>query len=160
MNDNQLIESHKALIHKLAHKYKHSGVPFEDLVQEGMIGILEAKAHFDSAKNVKFSTYAVYWIKKRMLNAIANEKKHSLDAMQLDSNTVSEKTDTTTKNADIDSSLLKDMPEIEKKVILMLYQEQLTLNEIAQKLNITRERARQTKEKALRRLKIMDILIS
>lgn len=153
MNNNQLIESHKKLIYKVANQYKHSGVPFEDLVQEGMIGLMEAKSHFDPTKNVKFSTYAVYWIKKRILNAISNEKKLSLDAIQLEDNLVTAKNETHADDTNISLSLPQNIPEIERKVILMLYQEQQTLNEIALSLNITRERARQIKEKALRRLR-------
>lgn len=47
----------------VAKKYVHSGVRLEDLVQEGNVGLMKAIEHFDPKKNVRFATYAVWWIR-------------------------------------------------------------------------------------------------
>lgn len=54
------------LIYKIAHTYPSQH--FQDLVQEGYIGLMYAEAHFDSSKGVKFSTYAYVCIRSHMLN--------------------------------------------------------------------------------------------
>jgi len=61
----KLCMNYLPLIKSLAYKYKGNGVPLEDLIQEGFLGLLEAKSRFDPSKKVKFSTYAFYWIKKK-----------------------------------------------------------------------------------------------
>ncbi|RKY38599.1 MAG: RNA polymerase sigma factor, RpoD/SigA family, partial [Candidatus Omnitrophota bacterium] len=60
-----LYHDYLPLIKSVATRYKKERVSFEDLIQEGFLGLLEAKERFDSSKKVKFSTYAFYWIKKK-----------------------------------------------------------------------------------------------
>ena len=55
-----------------AHKFRGRGLPLNDLVQEGNIGLIEAANKFDSSKGYKFITYAVHYIKMRMRRAIAS----------------------------------------------------------------------------------------
>jgi RNA polymerase primary sigma factor len=59
-------------VHAVARAYRGSSVPFADLVQEGMIGLVRAAERFDHRRGVKFSTYAVWWIRRSMLDAIAS----------------------------------------------------------------------------------------
>src|SRR6185436_12190794 len=47
------------------------GLPFEDLVNEGNVGLLEAARRFDPARGVTFLSYAVWWIRKSMISAVA-----------------------------------------------------------------------------------------
>jgi RNA polymerase primary sigma factor len=68
----RMIESNLRLVHALARAYRASTVPFADLVQEGTIGLARAVERFDHQRGVKFSTYAVWWIRRSMLDAIAN----------------------------------------------------------------------------------------
>jgi RNA polymerase primary sigma factor len=56
----------------LARSYRGRGVPFADLVQEGTIGLVHAAERFDHRRGQKFSTYAVWWIRRSLLDAIAN----------------------------------------------------------------------------------------
>jgi RNA polymerase primary sigma factor len=67
----EMIESNLGLVHVLAGTYLGRGVPFEDLVQEGTIGLVKAVERFDHRREVKFSTYAVWWIRRSILDALA-----------------------------------------------------------------------------------------
>jgi RNA polymerase sigma-B factor len=57
-----LVEQYRPLVEKLARRFTPTGIPVEDLVQEGYIGLLHAIDHFDSDKNVKFITYATHCV--------------------------------------------------------------------------------------------------
>jgi RNA polymerase primary sigma factor len=67
-----MIESNLRLVHAVARAYPGSSVPFADLVQEGTIGLVRAVERFDHRRGLKFSTYAVWWIRRSMLDAIAS----------------------------------------------------------------------------------------
>lgn len=60
------VESHRRRIFWIAREYRHFGVPMEDLLAEGTVGLLEAASRFDPARGVKFTSYAVWWIRKRI----------------------------------------------------------------------------------------------
>jgi RNA polymerase primary sigma factor len=68
----RMIESNLRLVHTVAGPYRGSSVPFADLVQEGTIGLIRAVERFDHRREVKFSTYAVWWIRRSILDAIAS----------------------------------------------------------------------------------------
>ena len=57
---------------RTAKQYQHLGLPFEDLVMEGYIGLLKAVDHFDETKGYKFLSYAIWWIRESILQALAN----------------------------------------------------------------------------------------
>ena len=67
-----MIRSNLGLVHAVARTYRGSGVPYDDLVQEGTLGLVRAVERFDHRRGVKFSTYAVWWIRRSMLDAIAS----------------------------------------------------------------------------------------
>jgi RNA polymerase sigma factor (sigma-70 family) len=66
-----MIEANLRLVHAVARTYRGRGVPFADLAQEGTVGLVRAVERFDPDRGVKFSTYAVWWIRRSMLDAIA-----------------------------------------------------------------------------------------
>jgi len=59
---HRLIVSHARLVVRVAWNFRRSGLPLGDLVQEGNIGLAEAAMRFDPERNVRFSTYAGWWI--------------------------------------------------------------------------------------------------
>jgi RNA polymerase primary sigma factor len=67
----RMIESNLRLVFAIARSYRGRGVPFADLVQEGTVGLVRAVEKFDHRRGLKFSTYAVWWIRRSMRNAIA-----------------------------------------------------------------------------------------
>ena len=72
MAREKLIESNLGLVHSVARTYRGSGVPYPDLVQEGMVGLVRAVKKFDHRRGLKFSTYAVWWIRSSILEAVAS----------------------------------------------------------------------------------------
>jgi RNA polymerase primary sigma factor len=60
---HELATSNLPFVVAVAKKYLHSGVRLDDLVQEGNMGLMKAIEHFDPKKNVRFATYAVWWIR-------------------------------------------------------------------------------------------------
>ena len=63
---NKLVTSHLRLVISLANKFKNYGLPINELVQEGNIGLMQAVDKFDLSRDVRFSTYASWWIKAAM----------------------------------------------------------------------------------------------
>ncbi len=61
------------LVVVLARRYRHGGLPLDDLVQEGTVGLLRAVDLFDPARGYKFSTYAVWWITQALRRALAQQ---------------------------------------------------------------------------------------
>ena len=59
----------------VAKKYRNSGMAFEDLLQEGSIGLMRAVEKFEPSKNFRFSTYATWWIRQGITRAIADQSK-------------------------------------------------------------------------------------
>ena len=60
---HELAEAHMRLVIAMAVRFRHYGLPVADLIQEGHVGLLEAAARFDPEREVRFSTYATWWIR-------------------------------------------------------------------------------------------------
>ena len=59
---HQLINSHVRLVVKIASRFRGYGLPAADLIQEGSVGLMQAAKRFDAERQVRFSTYATWWI--------------------------------------------------------------------------------------------------
>jgi RNA polymerase primary sigma factor len=68
---NELIESNLSFVVKVASEYRNLGLPFEDLLNEGNVGLIEAAHRYDASKGTKFITYAIWWIRKSILKALS-----------------------------------------------------------------------------------------
>ena len=60
---HELAAAHMRLVIALAARFRHYGLPLADLIQEGHVGLLEAAARFEPEREVRFSTYATWWIR-------------------------------------------------------------------------------------------------
>lgn len=67
---HRLAHAHMRLVIALAIRFRHYGLPVADLIQEGHVGLLEAAARFEPEREVRFSTYATWWIRASMQDYI------------------------------------------------------------------------------------------
>ena len=72
----KLIEKNLRLVVHVAKKYRGLGLPFEDLIQEGNLGLIKAVDKFDPDTGNRFSTYATWWIRQGVQRAVADKSRH------------------------------------------------------------------------------------
>lgn len=68
---HELVESNLSFVVKVASDYRGMGLQFEDLLNEGNLGLIEAANRYDHRRGTKFITYAIWWIRKAILRALA-----------------------------------------------------------------------------------------
>ena len=221
----KLAKANLRFVVSVAKQYQNQGLSLPDLINEGNLGLIKAAEKFDETRGFKFISYAVWWIRQSILQAIAeqsrivrlplnqvgsvnkinkilnrfeqeNERRPSLeeiaDKIDLPEDKIADAMKVTGKNLSVDApftdgeenSLLDVLPnadapmadnelvmeslrneisrtlqtlsERERNIIEAFFgvnQPELTLEEIGDQFGLTRERVRQIKEKAIRRLR-------
>jgi RNA polymerase primary sigma factor len=71
----RLVEGNLRFVVSYAKRYRGLGVPFLDLIHEGNLGLMEAARRFDPERNVKFITYAVWWIRQALTHALSAQTR-------------------------------------------------------------------------------------
>ena len=221
----RLTKANLRFVVSVAKQYQNKGLSLPDLINEGNLGLIKAAERYDETRGFKFISYAVWWIRQSILQAIAeqsrivrlplnqvgsvnriarelnkfeqeNERKPSVEEMadriDLPEEKIAEAMKVNTHHVSMDApfadgednSLLDFLPNTdspstdnvldqeslrteigrvldvlndrEQKVIKAFFgigMQEMTLEEIGDKYNLTRERVRQIKEKAIRRLR-------
>jgi len=72
---NKLVRSNLRFVVSVAKKYQNQGVPLSDLINEGNLGLIRAGHKFDETKGIKFISYAVWWIRQAILQALAEQSR-------------------------------------------------------------------------------------
>ena len=72
---SRLVESNLLFVVSYAKRYRGLGVSFLDLIHEGNLGLIEAARRFDPSRNVKFISYAVWWIRQAMMHALSDQTR-------------------------------------------------------------------------------------
>lgn len=180
---NEILSSNLRFVFDVARKYKGKGLPMSELISEGNIGLLKAIDRFDEAKDVRFITYAIWWIKQSIREALRKrERLDGIEVSQCESDTFSLETmdnreeqpyepmgSPTTdflscreelKEIDqenVISNLLGVLDGRERKVVELYYgissKSPLTLTDIGVIMGISSERARQIKSSAMRKMR-------
>lgn len=120
---NKILSSNLKFVFGEAKKYKGHGVPLEDLISEGNLGLIHAFDKFDTTKNVKFISYAVWWIDEYMHDFIKRRNKTDdyettddfMSISVVEKNLVYDKEDEVVKIGDTVMSNMDDMVQSEKQ---------------------------------------------
>ena len=172
---DEMVKANLRFVVKIAKRYKSSGVPLHDLISEGNIGLIRAAKKFDETKGVKFISYAVFWVKSAIRECVDEHNRNSqyqgdeyMEKMTRDTETeyTANATNETfeldlvnnlSRRAAIDE-LMDNLNERERKILLMYFgidrKSECTLEEIGEEMEITRERVRQIRDKALTKMKV------
>ncbi|BDQ04403.1 MAG: sigma-70 family RNA polymerase sigma factor [Ignavibacterium sp.] len=222
----RLIKSNLRFVVSVAKQYQNQGLSLGDLINEGNVGLMKAARRFDETRGFKFISYAVWWIRQSILQALAEQSRivrlplnrvgtlnkigkayshleqeferepspeELANALEMDVEEISDVMKMTGKPMSMDAPFNQneenslhdvlvndDLPspddelmteslkeeikralnvlnEREKEVLKLYFgidnDQPLTLEEIGEKFNLTRERVRQIKEKAIRKLR-------
>jgi len=71
----RMIEANLRLVVSIAKHYQHRGIPFDDLIEEGNLGLIHALEKYDPERGFRFSTYATWWIRQNIERAIMNQSR-------------------------------------------------------------------------------------
>ena len=148
---NKLIEANLRFVVAIARQYQNKGLPIDDLISEGNIGLMKAARKYDGERGVRFVNYAVVFVRQQIEKALKLES-----AEQRVENMKDVRDDNSSDVADGVEYSLDSLNERELKVVTAYFgigQERLTMAEIAEEMNLRRERVRQIRDKAIRRMK-------
>ena len=163
---DKLITSNLKFVVNVAKQYRGCGVPFDELIAEGNMGLMTAAMRYDPSKGCKFITYAVYWIKSYIAKRIEdNSKEGSATSDVYDSlrekkseidNEETVLTDVSAKAAVKD--LTSCLKEREMEMLSMYFglngKQESSYKEIGERFGVTSECARQTVNASIAKMKM------
>lgn len=180
---NEILEANLRFVFDIAKHYTGRGVPISELISDGNMGLLRAIEKFDESKDVKFISYAVWWIRQAMLESI--KRRNAINFVEIEPNTdndssmdkklIEDDEDDASFNNDfsnendeksmevsenqrnIITSLIGTLSDRERDIVENYYgindKKELTLTDIGKKYDLSSERVRQIKLNAIRKLR-------
>lgn len=178
---NKLIEANLRFVVAIARQYQGKGLAMDDLVSEGNIGLMKAAGKYDATRGLRFVNYAVVFVRRQIELALKKEtgeqrvenrkdgQSRSVDAPLGSKTNVSllsvlvdanaPQADERTINSAVEKAVeyaLRSLEEREGRVVNAYFgieQDHLTMQEIADDMGLKRERVRQIRDRAIRRLR-------
>ena len=178
---NRLVEANLRFVVSIARQYQGKGLSMEDLVSEGNIGLMKAASRYDATRGLRFAGYAVVHIRRQIEKALKAESaeqrvesraggqtrsvdaplgaKSNMNLLSVLVDTNSPMADTRVYNSSVERAVeyaLASLSERESHVVNAYFgigQENLTMVEIADDMGLRRERVRQIRDRALRRMR-------
>ena len=180
---NEILEANLRFVFDIAKHYTGRGVPISELISDGNIGLLRAIEKFDESKDVKFISYAVWWIRQAMLESI--KRRNAINFVEIEPNTDNDSSmdkklieddeddvffnndfsnendeksiEVSENQRNIITSLIGTLSDRERDIVENYYgindKKELTLTDIGKKYNLSSERVRQIKLNAIRKLR-------
>ena len=177
----KLIEANLRFVVSVARQYQGQGLSMEDLVSEGNIGMIKAATKYDASRGGRFVNYAAGYIRQYIDAAVKKESgeqrvesnkdaqirsvdaplssKNNMSLLSVIADTNSPMTDQRVYNSNSETAIeyaLSSLDSREQNIIKAYFgigQEHLTMSEIAEDMELKRERVRQIRNRAIRRLK-------
>ena len=158
----KLTRANLRFVVSVAKQYQNQGLSLPDLINEGNLGLIKAAEKFDETRGFKFISYAVWWIRQSILQALVDapfvegEDNSLLDVLPNDDSPSADRGLTNESLGTEIERALQILTVREREIIKSFFGigcQEMTLEEIGERLDLTRERVRQIKEKAIRKLK-------
>ena len=147
----EIMHQNLGLVHKLSYRYQRPGISRKDLVQEGTLGLHRAIVKYNPSKGVKLSTYAYPWIRSYMSRYVQKTRK-SMDYLPVAEVYNPEPESESESFAEVED-IMACLSHGERAIISYLYINRLSVEQIAQILNIAPTQVRWHQQRAINKMR-------